>query len=84
MSKDKVRNPELRERVCKRVISILNANGFESKESESLAISIENNIRKRDPTMKDQYIKFIRKMIKDIKALDKSSYLLSEEVKESL
>ena len=84
MSKDKVRNPELRERVCKRVISILSANGFESKESESLAISIENNIRKRDPTMKDQYIKFIRKMIKDIKALDKSSYLLSEEVKESL
>lgn len=77
---DRIRNPELREKVCKRVISILSANGFEVNESESMAISIENNIRKRDPTMEKQYIKFIKKMIKDIKDLDKISYLRSEEI----
>ena len=72
---EKVRDPRLKEQVCKKVISILSSNGFESKESESLAISIELNIRKRDPTMKDQYIRFIRKMLKDIQSLDRTSYL---------
>jgi hypothetical protein len=78
-NKEDIINPKLQERVCRRVIAILNSNGFESTESESLAISIEKNIRKRDPSMKEQYIKCIRKMIKDIKALDKNSYIKSEE-----
>lgn len=74
MRKEDVKDPELREKVCRRIIDILVNNGFEKKESESLAISIENNIRKRDPDMKDAYIKFTRKMIRDIKLLDKISY----------
>ena len=75
INKERIRDPKLREKVCNRVIEILNANGFESKESENLAISIENNIRKRDPSMKELYHKFIRKMLKDIKLLDKITYL---------
>ncbi|OMJ95151.1 hypothetical protein SteCoe_1525 [Stentor coeruleus] len=74
MRKEGVKDPELREKVCRRIIDILVNNGFEKKESEALAVSIENNIRKRDPDMKDAYIKFTRKMIRDIKLLDKISY----------
>ena len=72
---EKISDPGLKEQVCKRVIEILRSNGFELNESETLAISIEHNIRKRDPTMKEQYIKDIKRMIKDIKTLDRISYL---------
>ena len=75
---DRVRDPKLREKIRNRVEEILCSNGFGVKEAESLALLIENKIRVRDPNMGKKYINQTKKMIKDIKALDKLSYMLLE------
>jgi hypothetical protein len=74
IGKEKVHDPELREKVHNKVVEILMENGFDGKESERLARSIENNIRKRDPSMKEVYQKLVKRMIRDIRTLDKRAF----------
>ncbi|CAG9326716.1 unnamed protein product [Blepharisma stoltei] len=71
---DSVANPDLRKLACRKIIKILMQNRFERNKAEELTLIIENNLRKKDPSMKSQYRRFFKMMIKDIRNLNRENY----------
>lgn len=67
-------NRSLRSIVCRKIAGVLEGNNFERDEARSLAVSIEEKIRKMDPTMTHKYKSCFKMMIKDIKKINISIY----------
>jgi len=70
----KVPDPDLRKKACRKICKVLEKNRFGKNEAQKLAINIEKNLRKKDPSMSEQYKRFFNMMLKDIKQLDWESY----------
>lgn len=69
-----VANPNLRKQACQKIVKILMQNRFEQEKARELTLIIENNLRKKDPSMQTQYRRFFKAMIKDIRKLDRDSF----------
>ena len=69
-----IANPGLRDKAIQTIIRILENNQFDKVESEKIAVNIEKNLRKKDPSMKDYYMKLFKSMMRDIKQLDFENY----------
>ena len=65
---------DLRKSVCKKIASALTTNEFPEEVSRSIALKIERNLRKRDPSMGSKYRKCFQAMMKDIKSLNPAVY----------
>ncbi|CAG9322117.1 unnamed protein product [Blepharisma stoltei] len=74
-------DPNLKQKTCEQIVRVLTTNGFETNKAGELAACIERKLRRKDPSMKCQYLKFFNLMIEDIKLLSKENYERSEEIK---
>lgn len=69
-----IAEPELQRKACVTIKKILRENNFDEILSEQIAVDIEANLRKKDPTMKSQYRRLFKAMLRDIKQLSKEDY----------
>lgn len=72
-SKD-IADPIMKKIACDRIIEVLTENGFDYQQAENLANNIEKNLRKKDPSMKAQYVRFFNLMLDDIRLLHRENY----------
>jgi hypothetical protein len=64
----------LRVVVCKKISFILQGNGFDHKIARNIALSIEEKLRKLDPTMDVKYRNCYKMMIRDLRNIKYEDY----------
>ena len=69
----------LRNIVCRKIANVFEYNSFDRTEAREIAITIEKNLRKMDPTMTKKYKLCFRRMIKEIKQITPSIYMQLKE-----
>jgi len=69
-----VYDKKLRKNVCWKIFKVLEQKDFDTQTAQELAITIEENLRKKDPSMSGYYRNLFRKMIRDIKYLSPVVY----------
>lgn len=65
----------LRAVVCRKIVLVLQANGFSTDDAREIALEIEEKLRKLDPSMENTYRKCFQRMIRDIKCMKFEDYL---------
>ena len=74
-----VSDKSLQRTVCVKTANVLEYNRFERNIAREIAVGIEKNLRKLDPTMTQKYKQYFRKMIKEIKFITPELYSLTRE-----
>jgi len=69
----------LRRRVCCKIAKVLENNKFAIEKAQELALSIEKNLRTKDPSMSSKYRYYFRIMIRDIKNISPVAYEAATE-----
>ena len=61
-SREFVANPDLRRRVCRAMFLTLSENGFAPPEARKCALRLEQQLRRQDPSMTEEYRNLYRNM----------------------
>jgi hypothetical protein len=64
----------LQQAAIKEILKVFLEKNFTLEKSEKLSVMIEENLRKKDPSMGEKYKKLAKIMLKDIKTLDNQSF----------
>jgi len=74
-----VADKSLRRRVCCKIAKVLENNKFTIDKAQEIALSIERNLRVKDPSMSSKYRNHFRLMIRDIKNISPVAYKAATE-----
>lgn len=74
-----IADKSIRRIVCVKIANVFEFNHFDRKEARELALNIEQNLRKLDPTMTEKYKLYFRRMIKEIKYITPECYTFLQQ-----